>query len=157
MGLWSDRARPVIEDTLAALPVGATEKECRRALRDAYPFGPREHHPYKVWCAECKKALEKRFAPKVKPTPPPELVFLARGRPWLAVRCDWHKWSGACLICGPLHDALRAALAHPDLLPTLRRAAEDPAALLIAQDVVEEATGRRPPLPDGWSLLLRRE
>ena len=32
----------------------------KRALHDAYPFGQREYHPYKIWCSEQRKALAMR-------------------------------------------------------------------------------------------------
>jgi hypothetical protein len=35
--------------------VGKDEKEIRKALHDAYPFGPREYHPYKIWLDEIKR------------------------------------------------------------------------------------------------------
>lgn len=34
---------------------GKSEKEIRQALRDAYPFGEREYHPYKIWCDEIQR------------------------------------------------------------------------------------------------------
>jgi hypothetical protein len=29
----------------------------KTALSNAYPFGPRSHYPYKIWCEEVKYAL----------------------------------------------------------------------------------------------------
>lgn len=53
-GRWRDRARTTIERTLA----GATGSYAERltAIDAAYPFGPRAHHPYKVWLEERAKA-----------------------------------------------------------------------------------------------------
>jgi hypothetical protein len=48
---WRDRARPIIARVLQEY-AGASERDIRKALREAYPFGPREHWPYKVWCDE---------------------------------------------------------------------------------------------------------
>lgn len=48
---WRDRARPIVAEVLRAT-AGQDEKAIRKALRDAYPFGPREHHPYKIWLDE---------------------------------------------------------------------------------------------------------
>lgn len=48
---WRDRARPIIAEVLAAT-AGQPEPEIKRALREAYPFGPRQYHPYKIWCDE---------------------------------------------------------------------------------------------------------
>lgn len=44
----------------------------RRALRDAYPWGERQHHPYRIWCDEVRRQLERRTqrpgtAPAVSP------------------------------------------------------------------------------------------
>lgn len=51
---WRDRARPIIQKVLQETK-GKSDKEIRQALRDAYPFGPREYHPYKVWCDEIQR------------------------------------------------------------------------------------------------------
>lgn len=48
---WRERARPIVAEVLRATK-GKPEKEVRKALRDAYPFGPRSHHPYKIWLDE---------------------------------------------------------------------------------------------------------
>lgn len=48
---WRDRARPIIE-RVPRETEGQPARDVRQALRDAYPFGPRTHHPYKVWCDE---------------------------------------------------------------------------------------------------------
>lgn len=53
---WRDRAKRVIRDVLAAMP-DADLKQRRAALREAYPFGPRQHHPYKIWCDEVARQL----------------------------------------------------------------------------------------------------
>lgn len=50
---WRDSARPIIAKVLADNE-GKTDKEIRRALRDAYPWGQRAMHPYKIWCDEIK-------------------------------------------------------------------------------------------------------
>lgn len=50
---WRQKARPIVADILRqAKAEGWTEKDVRRALREAYPFGPREYHPYKIWLDE---------------------------------------------------------------------------------------------------------
>lgn len=54
---WRRLSREVIARTLAGLPPDADEKTTRAALRAAYPFGVREHHPYRMWCAEVKRVL----------------------------------------------------------------------------------------------------
>jgi len=50
---WREHARPIIAKTLRDNK-GKSEKEIRKALRDAYPYGQRKHHPYKIWCDEIK-------------------------------------------------------------------------------------------------------
>jgi len=53
---WRDIAAPIIADVL--WKVGRQDmKALRKALRDAYPFGQRKMHPYKVWCSEVKRQL----------------------------------------------------------------------------------------------------
>ena len=54
MSYWRNRARPIIARVLAETE-GRPESEIRAALRDAYPFGPRSHHPYKIWLSEIKR------------------------------------------------------------------------------------------------------
>lgn len=58
---WRDSARPLIAKALEETK-GKTEQEIRKALRDAYPWGERRMHPYKIWCDEIKKqrGLKKR-------------------------------------------------------------------------------------------------
>jgi hypothetical protein len=51
---WRDYARPIIYQVLTET-AGKPEKEIKAALRDAYPFGERAMHPYKVWCDEIKR------------------------------------------------------------------------------------------------------
>lgn len=50
---WRRRAAPIIAEVLVAT-AGRPENEIRAALRAAYPFGPREHHPYKIWLDEIR-------------------------------------------------------------------------------------------------------
>jgi hypothetical protein len=50
---WRDKAKPIIARVLVENE-GKTEAEIRAALRLAYPFGPREMFPYKIWCDEIK-------------------------------------------------------------------------------------------------------
>jgi hypothetical protein len=60
-GSWRGYAAPIIADVLASLPADADEFTARRALRDAYPFGDREHWPYRVWLSEVRIQLARRF------------------------------------------------------------------------------------------------
>ncbi len=51
---WREAAQPIVAQVLAATR-GAPETEIRKALRKAYPWGPRENHPYKIWCDEIRR------------------------------------------------------------------------------------------------------
>lgn len=51
---WREHCRPIIAKVLADNK-DKSEKEIRRALRDAYPYGQRAMHPYKIWCDEIKR------------------------------------------------------------------------------------------------------
>jgi hypothetical protein len=62
---WSARSWRVIEDVHRSLPETATYEERRKALFDAYPFGIREHFPYKAWC-KAQKTYLARYLPKSK-------------------------------------------------------------------------------------------
>ena len=87
---WRRRSREVIQTTLAALPAGATLADKRRALRDAYPFGPRQYTPYRMWCQEVRKALLQSKPPTI------QLIHVLLGPD--GVLCDWCKDEG-CLGC----------------------------------------------------------
>lgn len=50
---WRTHARKVIRRVLAE-NAGKSEKEIRKAISDAYPFGERKYHPYKIWLDEVK-------------------------------------------------------------------------------------------------------
>ena len=51
-----DKARPIIAGVIR--DVGTSDmKRLREALRDAFPWGPREHHPYKIWLSEIRYQL----------------------------------------------------------------------------------------------------
>jgi hypothetical protein len=75
---WSQRSREAICAAIdAAKRGGITEgKDLEKYVRkNGYPFGVREHHPYKVWCREVKAMLndrphrQKGRAGYVEPTP----------------------------------------------------------------------------------------
>lgn len=51
---WREHATPIIAKVLKETK-GLEEKEIKKALREAYPFGEREYWPYKVWCDEVRK------------------------------------------------------------------------------------------------------
>ncbi len=56
MKTWRDLAQPIIAETIER--VGRDDpKKLRAALREAYPFGPRDYHPYKIWLDEIHRQL----------------------------------------------------------------------------------------------------
>ena len=77
---WRDKARPIIAAVIEAHGTGDIIG-LRRALRDAYPWGPRENHPYQLWCDEIrvqlgakpKRVRLKKVRPQVKPSSQREL------------------------------------------------------------------------------------
>jgi hypothetical protein len=57
---WRQIAAPLIHKVLEETK-GKTDKEIKKALRDAYPFGERAFHPYKIWCDEINVQRGKRI------------------------------------------------------------------------------------------------
>jgi hypothetical protein len=55
---WRHAAAPIIAKILQETK-GQGEKEIRAALREAYPFGQRQYHPYKMWLKEIKFQMGK--------------------------------------------------------------------------------------------------
>jgi hypothetical protein len=53
--IWRQRANKVIAESLKETE-GQPIKDRIKAIRDAYPFGPREMHPYKIWLSAVKIA-----------------------------------------------------------------------------------------------------
>lgn len=53
---WREKAKPIIADVIAT--VGTDDRKAlRKALREAYPFGQRQYHPYRIWCDEIARQL----------------------------------------------------------------------------------------------------
>jgi hypothetical protein len=48
---WRNVSAPIIRRVLSEF-AHTDEPTIRLALRHAYPFGERRHHPYKIWCDE---------------------------------------------------------------------------------------------------------
>ncbi|HOQ48123.1 MAG TPA: hypothetical protein PK157_22645 [Bryobacteraceae bacterium] len=81
---WRRAAAPIIARVLAE-NAGRPKAEVRAALRAAYPFGPREHHPYRIWLDEIRiqtgrrqlSGRERRLQgrPPRPPDPRQELLF----------------------------------------------------------------------------------
>jgi hypothetical protein len=70
---WRDGCRPIIARVLADNP-GLPEKELRKKLLEAYPFGPRKYHPYKIWCDEINVQLGKKKVKERKGVPVAAIV-----------------------------------------------------------------------------------
>jgi hypothetical protein len=54
IGIWRARSNEVILKVLAET-WGQPEREIKKALLDAYPFGERKYYPYKIWCEQIKQ------------------------------------------------------------------------------------------------------
>lgn len=62
---WRDIAAPIIAKVLKETK-GKDEKEIKKALFEAYPFGMREYHPYKVWLDEIKRQRGLKRSAEIK-------------------------------------------------------------------------------------------
>jgi hypothetical protein len=62
MSYWRQQAAPIIERVIREIGMDDMKK-LRKALHDAYPFGERKYHPYKIWCAEVKRQVQGHKAP----------------------------------------------------------------------------------------------
>lgn len=58
MHTWRERCSELIRATIKENE-GKSEREVRAALRAAWPWGPREHWPYRVWLDEIRRQLGK--------------------------------------------------------------------------------------------------
>ena len=77
LSCWRRIAAPIIARVLAE-NAGKHEPEVRAALRSVYPFGPREHHPYRIWLDEIRVQTGRRKLTlrerrmQGRPIPPPD-------------------------------------------------------------------------------------
>ena len=54
---WRDHCRPIIAEVIER--VGTEDpKALRKALLEAYPYGQRSMHPYKIWRDEIRRQLD---------------------------------------------------------------------------------------------------
>lgn len=53
---WREYCAPIIHRVITEVGT-ADEPKLRAALREAYPFGERKHHPYKIWLDEVHRQL----------------------------------------------------------------------------------------------------
>ncbi len=56
---WRLAARKAIQKAIAE-NTGKSEKEVRKAISDAYPFGERARYPYKIWLDEVQIQTSKK-------------------------------------------------------------------------------------------------
>jgi len=56
---WRAISAPIIARVLVET-AGKSPEEVRAALRAAYPFGVRRHHPYRIWCDEIRVQTGRR-------------------------------------------------------------------------------------------------
>ena len=65
MGNWANAALTAMTKTLLKCRAeGKTPADTAKAIDDAYPFGEREHHPYKVWLRERKLFFAQHGLPR---------------------------------------------------------------------------------------------
>lgn len=65
MSSWREQSAAVIARVVAEVGTD-DQKALKKALFEAYPFGERKYHPYKIWCEERAKVLKPapdNFAP----------------------------------------------------------------------------------------------
>ena len=56
---WREYSAPIIAKVLAETE-GMPQGDRLKALRDAYPFGERKYHPYKIWLDEIARQTGKK-------------------------------------------------------------------------------------------------
>ena len=68
---WRDRAREEIRKLIEqGKSLGIEGPALERFVRSQYPFGLREHHPYKIWLDEMRRHFPKpKTAPDVTDHP----------------------------------------------------------------------------------------
>jgi hypothetical protein len=54
---WREKSAAVIARVVAEVGTD-DQKALKKALFEAYPFGERQYHPYKIWCNERAKVLK---------------------------------------------------------------------------------------------------
>ena len=62
---WRRAAAPIIAQAIAEVGINDM-KALRRRLREDYPFDVRKYWPYKIWCDEVKRQLERAMAPAIR-------------------------------------------------------------------------------------------
>ncbi len=74
---WRSHSSPIIARVIAEH--GKDSKALAAALREAYPFGQRKYHPYKIWLDEIARQLGKK--PPLGTCPPRSRVSRSGAAP----------------------------------------------------------------------------
>lgn len=56
---WRTHSQEVIKKVIAENK-GKSEAEIKKTISEAYPFGERKYHPYKIWLDEVKIQIGKK-------------------------------------------------------------------------------------------------
>lgn len=69
---WRDHARPIIAKGIEdGRSRGLDGRKLRAFVNERYPFGPREYHPYRIWCNELTRQLKGKSFPAEPKAPEP--------------------------------------------------------------------------------------
>jgi hypothetical protein len=71
---WRHTSKKIIEQVMFENRA-ADEKELRKKISDACPFGQRSMHPYKIWLSEVKAQLRIRGLGKANKTKDQKTLF----------------------------------------------------------------------------------
>ena len=73
---WRVASNKAIRGVIAEIGTEDT-KALRKALKEAYPFGERKYHPYKIWCSEVQHMVPGLYPTRKAPEPElaPRLPF----------------------------------------------------------------------------------
>lgn len=91
MSYWRAKAEPIIAGIIVEVGTDDPAK-LRKAIRSAYPFGARKNHPYKIWCSEVRRQLEKT---------PARVVYITKGQAALkpaCINCRQRNQAGECTV-----------------------------------------------------------
>ena len=55
---WRERSAQIIYKIIRDNPDIAIKELCKK-ISEAYPFGERKYHPYKIWLSEVKRATKR--------------------------------------------------------------------------------------------------
>ncbi len=78
MSPWRTEAAKVVQAAIATGEArGLTGPALLRHIREAYPFGPRRNHPYKIWLSEVNRQLGRSTPkpPKIRRPSPGQMAF----------------------------------------------------------------------------------